>query len=346
EPVRIDLPMGTGNPLPVKARTGFHGQAGEAGCSCETSNGGSGALMALVIGLVVLPLRRIRRRARALAKEALRLGPLVWLAAIACLPGCSCGSNPCGDAECLPGEVTRGAIGRWTSIAADGERVLVATYDQILGDLVAVDATDQANLTYVAVDGIPDVPSTYDPSTYRNGIEDAGPNVGAWTSVAVANGLGRIAYQDRDAGALKYAVETKPGSWKNHVVDMGDVELGLYASLAIDSDNRPAIAYVALGIDDGAGHRMTELRLARATNANPGSEGDWTTTTIASAPGSCGGLCGGGTCVVGATAADPQVCVTPTADCASTCGDDEVCSAGACVEIVEAPTLLVPPRGT
>lgn len=347
EPVRIDLPMGTGNPLPITARrAGFHGQAGEAGCNCETSSGSQGALLALVIGLIVLPRRRVTKAVRRLAKHAWRLGPIVWLAALLSLPGCSCGSNPCGDAECLPGEVQRGAIGRWTSIAADDKRVMVATYDQVLGDLVVVDATDLSNLTYVAVDGIPDVTATYDPSTYRNGIEDPGPNVGAWTSIAMAGGTARVAYQDRDEGTLKYAFETKPGSWKHHVVDAGEAELGLYASLVVDSDNRPAIAYVALGIDDGAGHRMTELRLARATTPNPGSAGDWFTTTIASVPGSCGGLCGSQTCVVGAAASDPQTCVTPSADCAGSCGSDEACVAGACREIVPEPTLLQPPVGT
>lgn len=357
EPVRIDLPMGTGAPLQVQARTSFHGQAGQAGCSCETASGGNGALLALVIGLVVLPLGRTKRRLQHLprralalgtriARSALRLGPLVWLVAIACLPGCSCGSNPCGDAECLPGEVARGAIGRFTSIAADDQRVLVATYDQMLGDLVAVDATDQGNLTYVAVDGIPDVTPTYDPSTYRGGIGDAGPNVGAYTSVAVQGGLGRIAYQDRDEATLKFAYETKRGTWRSHVVDGGDVEAGLYASLAIDADGRPAIAYVALGIDDGAGHRVTELRLARAADSSPDDSADWTTTTIASAPGSCGGLCGGDTCVVGTAAEDPQVCITPSSDCTATCADTEVCSAGTCREVVKEPTLLGPPLGT
>jgi hypothetical protein len=346
EPVRLDLPMGTGAPLPIKARNAdFHGQAGASGCSCETSDSGSGALFALVLGMILLPMRRAKRAAKRLAKHVWRLGPVVIIAAIASLPGCSCGA-PCGDSECLPGEVERGAIGRWTSIGADSSRVIVATYDQVLGDLVAVDATDPAALTYVAVDGIPDVTPTFDPDTYRGGIADAGPNVGAWTSVAVRDGLGRIAYQDRDEGALKFAFETDKGKWKSHVVDSGDVEIGQYASLAIDTDGKPAIAYLAVGIDDGAGLRVTELRLVRAGESTPGGASDWTTTTLASAPGSCGGLCGSMTCVVGAADGDPQSCVSASTDCTGTCADTEVCSAGACREVVEAPTLLGPPGGT
>ncbi len=346
EPSVIELPIGSGNPLAVRRAEGdFHGQAGASGCSCETSNTASGALMALVIALIVLPTRRMRRTARNLAREALRLGPLVWLAALACLPGCSCGTNKCGDKECIAGEVERGAVGRFTSIAADDKRVMVATYDQVLGDLVAVDATDPGNLTYVAVDGIPDEPATFD-GGYRDGITDPGPNVGAFTSIAMSEGLARIAYQDRDEHALKFALETKPGSWKNHVVDSDtDLDVGQYASLVFDADKRPAIAYLALGVDDGAGHRVTELRLARSKSAEPDAQ-DWTTSVIASAPGSCGGLCGRQSCIVGATADDPQVCVTASTDCTSACADTEVCSAGACREVVGEPKLLAPPLGT
>jgi hypothetical protein len=268
----------------------------------------------------------------------------VWLVAIASLPGCSCG-NPCGDVECLPGEVGGGSLGRFTSIAANGNRVLVATYDQGFGDLVVVDATDRDNLVYAWVDGVPDVTPIYDPGTYRRGVEDPGENVGIWTSIAIAGGLGQVAYQDRDANALKYAYETKPGRWTAYAVDTGDAPNGLYASLAIDSDKRPAIAYLALGVDDGAGHRNTELRIVRATNANPTVAGDWTQALVATAPGACGGLCGGQQCVAGAMATDPQMCVTTTADCTSTCGDSEVCVMGTCREKFDAPTIERPPAG-
>ncbi len=349
EPAVVELPIGTGEPL-TASRTpanGFHGQAGAAGCSCKTTSSSNGALFALVIGLIVMPARRIRRRLRSLAKHAMRLGPIVWLVAIAMLPGCSCGSAPCGDSDCLPGDVDHGLGGRWTSIAADSDRVLVATYDGTLGDLMVVDATDTANLKYVAVDGIPsDVTPTHDPDSYRGGVEDAGPDVGAWTSIAMAGGRAYVAYQDREEGTLKFARETKPGEWKNHVVDAGDAPVGLYASLAIDADKRPAIADVALGVDDGMGHRMTELRLVRSASSEPDGSDEWTVKTIASAPGSCGGLCGSDVCVVGAADTDPQVCAAPTSDCAASCATDEACVMGACRAVVPEPNLLGPPLGT
>ncbi|HEY5946711.1 MAG TPA: hypothetical protein VIV40_14510 [Kofleriaceae bacterium] len=345
EPAVVQLPIGTGDALPVARNADFHGQAGASGCSCETSNGSSGALFALVLGLIVLPTRRAKRAAKRLVRNALRLGPLVWAAALACLPGCSCGS-PCGDADCAPGEVARGAVGRFTSIAADDKRVMVATYDQVLGDLVVVDATDPGNLKYLAVDGVPDVTPTHDPDTYRGGIEDAGPNVGAWTSIAMANGHAAVAYQDRDEHALMFGREQKPGSWKHFVVDEGDEDIGAYASLVFDADKHPAIAYLALGKDDGMGHRLAELRLARSPSAEPDGANDFQSTVIASAPGSCGGLCGSQSCVVGVAVDDPQVCVSPTSDCTATCADTQVCSAGACREVVPEPKLLQPPVGT
>lgn len=353
EPAVIDLPIGTGAPLSVTARNApaqFHGQAGASGCSCKTTSSSSGALMALVLGLIALPTRRMRRRAGVIArralKEAVRLGPLVWLVAIALLPGCSCGS-PCGGSDCAPGEVAMGAIGRFTSIASDDKRVMVATYDQVLGDLVVVDATDPGALQYKAVDGIPDVDPIHDPGTYRGGIEDPGPNVGAWTSIAMSDGHAAVAYQDRDELTLKFAIESKPGSWKNYVLDEGMADVGQYASLVIDADKRWAVAYLAVGLDDGMGHRATELRLSRSNDATPGQQGDWTQTVIASAPGSCGGLCGSQTCIEGAAVGDPQVCVAPTTDCTATCAaDTEACYQGACRTVVPEPKLLAPPLGT
>ncbi|MDB4953956.1 MAG: hypothetical protein JWO36_1525 [Myxococcales bacterium] len=364
DPVLLEIPIGAAaSDASTAERLGpapFHGQAGATGCGCQTGGAGGAAPFAILfvimlggVGRKRLPApsisglgRRVRRCVRTMA----RLGPLVWLVAIALLPGCSCGSHPCGDHDCMAGEVTRGAVGRWTSIAGDDKRVLVATYDQVLGDLVVVDATDQANLTYNAVDGFPtDVAPIYDPSTYRHGQPDPGANVGAWTSIALDDHLGRIAYQDRDALALKYAHEDAGGNWQSYVLDdTANVTVGLYASLVIDADHHPAIAYLAVGIDDGMSHRNTELRLVRASQPDPQSASEWTATPakIASAPGSCAGACGSQACIAGATAADPQVCITPTSDCTAACASTDVCHAGACVAKIPDPTVAVIPGGS
>ncbi|HUJ59318.1 MAG TPA: hypothetical protein VLX92_12520, partial [Kofleriaceae bacterium] len=338
DPPRIALPLG-GAALANNAN-GFHGTSGTTGCTCNSGGGaGNAAPFALILAFVLLPLRRVRRRLA-------RLGAVVWLTALACLPGCSCGSKPCGGSACMKGELPH-SPGRWTSIAGDDKRVMVATYEEQLGDLVVADATDLSNLKLTVVDGIPsDTTPTYDPSTYRGGVADPGPNVGAWTSIAMTNHEARVAYQDRDMLALKYAYESG-GKWGNYVVDPGNGEnVGEFASMTIDGDGNPAIAYLAIGVDDGMGHKNTELRLARAATNEP-SESDWTQTTMASAPGTCAGLCASGeSCVQPATATDPQVCATATTDCNPGCGSGSTCVTGACLKDIVDPMVDDIPTGT
>jgi hypothetical protein len=329
-----------------RARGAFHGQASSTGCTCD-GGGGAGAALPLALAIALVLSRRVRRQARGLGRSSRRIAGAVWLAAIACLPGCSCGNAArCGD-DCLPGEVAHGGLGRFTSIAADGERVLVATYDTLLGDLVVADATDPARPRLIAVDGVPTELIPMHDGGYRDGIVEPGPDVGAWTSIALAGGVGRVAYQDRDAGALRYAQETARDRWSSHVVDAGGGELvGAYASLVIDGNGAPAIAYIATGNDDGSGGVSTELRLARASSKDPG-EGDWSITVVASAPGSCAGLCGAGlACVAGVAAGDPESCVSQTADCTPACGAGAVCSARACRTEIASPTVAQLATGT
>ena len=114
----------------------------------------------------------------------------------------------------------------------------------------------------------------------------------------------------------------------------------------VDADKRPVIAYLAVGIDDGAGHRNVELRIARSGNANPEGAGDWTHALIAAAPGTCGGLCGGQSCVAGVATTDPQECVTASTDCGTACSATEVCVTGACRAFIDEPKVVALPGGT
>ncbi|HEY4238502.1 MAG TPA: hypothetical protein VGM88_01760 [Kofleriaceae bacterium] len=324
----------------------FHGApGGTAGCACNASGS---PLTALPFGLVLLVVFLPRRARRAFA----RLGATVWLAALACLPGCSCGSkaddHPCGETvECQPGDIANGGYGRFTSIAADNSRVLVATYDTNLGDLVVVDATDPTALHAVAVDGIPtDVTPTHDPSSYRGGVEDAGPNVGAYTAIAVTGGLGRVAYQDRDAQALKFAFESEKDQWHSYALDTGNGEaVGAYSSITLDGDGKPAIAYLAIGKDDGMGHRVTELRLARGQTAAPGDENGWTMAVVASNPGTCAGLCAGSDACIADATSGVQTCTATTADCTTACATGQACIAAACVDAIPEPDVTDIPSG-
>jgi hypothetical protein len=350
-PAMLSVPLGTDllpppTPSTSGAAAGFHGQSGAMGCACNTGGGGGAAApFALVVLGMMLP--RLRRRARKLARSAMRLGPLVWLTALACLPVCSCDSKPCGNGDCMTGTQT-GAMGRWTSIAGDDQRVMVATYDEAFGDLVIADTTDPTKITYKSVDGVPtDTAPTYDPSTWRGGIVDPGPKVGAWTSITLGDHKARVAYQDRDANALKYATEDDSHNWSSYVLDDGNGETtGLFTSILMDTDAHPVVAYMSIGGNDGMGHITSELKLARAGAPQP-SEADWVITTVASQPASCAGLCGSGqSCIAGAAATDPQVCITPTSDCSAACASGDVCSAGACVTALPDPMLDDLPTGT
>ena len=336
-PALVEVLLGEGGRQTTAKVAPFHGQPGTTGCACDSS--GAGAVAAapfmLMILMLLLPLRRLARRMR-------RLGGVVWLAAVACLPGCSCGDAPCGSTACLEGELPNGGLGRFNGIGGDDKRVMVSTYDTGLGDLVVVDATDASSLKYYVVDGVPtDATPTYDPSTYRGGIEEAGPDVGAWTSLVMVNGHAMVAYQDREAKALKFAREKKPGSWEVYTLDTPDdrEEIGQHISMTVDGSGHPAIAYLALGIDDGMNHRTTELRLKRAASAEP-DVGDWSTSIIKTSTGTCAGLCGPGTaCIAPAMAGAPQVCAAITNNCTTACASGDACIAGSCTKALVAPTV-------
>lgn len=191
-------------------------------------------------------------------------------------------SNPCGTKACKPGNVVGGELGQWNSVAT-GKRTVIASYDAVLGDLVLVELAGGAQERRV-IDGIPAVTPTHEPEGYRGGVEAAGPDVGAWTSVRLAGSRVAVAYQDRDRGALRAAFEDADGVFHPHDVDDSKtegVEIGAYASLALATT--PSIAYLATGVPRSNGDHRTELRLATAASKTPKAKSDWTTTVVASA---------------------------------------------------------------
>src|SRR6185436_15815986 len=141
---------------------------------------------------------------------------------------------------------------------------------------VLVDYASGVETRRVVVDGVPVATPTHDPAGYRGGVEQPGPDVGAWSSVRLSGSRVVVAYQDRDRGALRVAFEDTSGVFHSHDVDdstVAGVEVGAYASLALGT--QPAIAYLTTGVPGGSG-TMTELRLATASSASPGATTDWT----------------------------------------------------------------------
>jgi hypothetical protein len=255
----------------------------------------------------------VRRRAirRAVVHGALWAGGSV---AMSLQPGCSCGTkaqaqscelvSDCSPDFCEKGQlpycldnmcvcsddIPAGRIGPYSHVAVgpDGA-VWVSAYAQSHGDLVVAKVTADGRIPEEAwqwVDGVPDGPVIVPDSKIRRGIDDGGPDVGMYTSIAVApDGTPMVSYFDRDTASLKFAQQVN-GTWQTHFVDKGTGQLGasgalvgMYTSLTLRSDDgRPGIAYLA-HVKDAAGTRA-EVRFASAQSTRPGTAGDWQTWLV------------------------------------------------------------------
>ncbi|HEU5056730.1 MAG TPA: MYXO-CTERM sorting domain-containing protein, partial [Kofleriaceae bacterium] len=312
----------------------FHGQ-GQSGCDCR-AGGGSGAGLALLVLAVLVGLRR-------------RSGALLLAIVAALSPACSCGSDDveCNgpDGECMEGEVPRGPTGRWSSLDMDGDRLVAAAYEESLGDLVFIEVGDDLAQEVEVVDGIPDGTLPTYAGGYRGGVVEAGPDVGAYTSIKLRDGNALIAYHDLDDKRLKLARQDGDG-WNVSEVDVdpfGLARIGLYASLAITPEGRPAIAYLAVGVDDGSGGRLAQLRYALASDGAPSQNGDWVISVVDERLISCAGLCGEGKVCVPMGA--EERCATPSSDCPEECGEGAACVGGTCTAVVADPAAYDIPNG-
>ena len=314
----------------------FHGQSSGSGCDCR-AGGGSSAGLALLIAAVLIGLRRRRGEIA-----------LVLLVALGG-PGCSCGSEDveCSGpgGECMEGEVPRGPTGRWSSLDMDGDRLVAAAYEESLGDLVFIEVGDDLAQDVEVVDGIPEGALPTFAGGYRDGVLEPGPNVGAYTSIKLRDGDALIAYHDLDGKRLKLARQDGD-DWNVSEVDVdpfGLARVGLYASLAILDDGRPAIAYMAVGVDDGNGGRLAQLRYAVASDGAPSQNADWVISTIDERLISCAGLCGDGK--VCAVTDGEERCASPTTDCPEECGEEAACVGGTCTPAVADPASYDVPNG-
>ncbi len=293
----------------------FHGQPSESGCNCDASGVPTpgGFVIAGIVGLFILaPRLRRRRKMKTLAFAR-------WASisiAVSMFPGCSCGDpagqaacevvedcEPCEEgqlAQCIDGQcacdadILPGRIGPYSDIARAGDgTVWVSAYAETHGDLVVAKTTAGRipDTTWEWVDGVPDVDPSVPGSGIRNGISQAGEDVGMYTSIGVnANGEPMVSYFDRDTASLRFAMK-QGDTWTTHVVEagtgvlneLGGSLIGMYTSMSVRSDDgRPGIAYLA-HISD-AGVLRAEVRFAGALVTNPTSASDWQVWIVDSAP--------------------------------------------------------------
>lgn len=330
------------------ALTGDRAGARARGCEIrpDTRDGGLGALWLVLVACACVLVCTRHGRGRKLARAG-ALALAAWL-----------GASGCGDKSCdiSAGQVEPGPTGRYSDIAALGDRVVVSAYEESLGDLVLLDIDptaadgESAVIDRYAIDGTPaDQEPVFATCSYRGGVTAKGPDVGAWTSVVLARAgnkqRARVAYQHIDDRALAFALERGKQDWQVHQVDAAPGAVaGLYASLALDPDGLPAIAYTVAGIPRPDGSRITELRFARARVAEPTAPEDWTIQVVDQATISCAGLCADGEQCV-ADMAGAEICARPTSDCPEDCGA-AVCVEGACLLEIPDPPAYDLPQGT
>jgi len=293
-----------------------------------TSSGSSSLPVALIVALALLGLRR---------RVVMAIVPILLAVLSACGGGPSCAGGDCKD-----GEVPHGPVGRYASVTTEARSAWIAGYDARLGDLVVIHIDAEGKERRTVVDGVPDgVQPVYSPDGYRRGIDEPGPDVGRYTSIARADDTLFVAYQDVDAGALKLA-RSSGKKWLTHTVD-DDGLAGFYGSLVVTSAGTPAVAYMATDLRQSDGSFASELRVATTSTAEPGP-GDWSIAVVASAPASCAGACADGEACIDDSGV--QRCVATVSSCPAACADDEACIAGSCQTKIAEPTAVDLPTGT
>jgi hypothetical protein len=307
-------------------------QAPAAGCACAAGAPATGSqggpLVLTLIGLALLSRYRRRSSRRPCRRRLGTAGAIFAIAAAAaagaacasstmpaaecdregsCAPTCAradeCPCDPgtvevCTDQSCMCTHDLRiGRIGEHSALAvAPDGAAWVSAYNSDYGDLVAARWAGAGRIDAAAwqfVDGVPDGPVDVPGSATRQGITSPGPDVGLYTSIAVAPaGEVMISYYDRHSAALKFA-HNAGGSWAVHVVDpgkpgrdaaIGYAIVGRYSSLLLRADDgRPSVAYFA-EVAEGSDAVRAELRFAQATVAKPSAAADWTVTVVDSGP--------------------------------------------------------------
>jgi hypothetical protein len=311
------------------------------GCSCGSSGGAEGVAPGSDGGLATDSGSPTFEPDGALVTED--AGPV-------CGPQCN---QPCGPP--LP----QGLIGTYTSIAKAADGTLwVAGYNDaavdptlgvqsVYGDLVVgkYNPTVQ-KVAWVTVDGLPPVPSdgscpVNDPTGWRGGDSDPGPDVGLWTSLQLdASSNPMVAYYDATNHALKFASSSDGVTWAVHTVSINaGSDIGKYAKMIVVG-GKPVIAFMA--IDTGTnGYSKTRVTVAQANVALPAQASDWTLTdALVDDETPCRAVdCTAGQACVTSTG----VCTTIGTGCTAACSSTEACivtnGTAACTKIASSSDI-------
>jgi hypothetical protein len=279
-------------------------------CGCSTPGAPAGTQGALLAALAALGVVVLGRRRRASAKPTKMVtSPLFVVGSLAAVAatsqGCACGGNgnnqaqetteagmdcgvgcvqPCGPA------LEEGLIGEYTSVAvATDGTIWVAGYDDadvtnglLYGDLVVGKYdTGKMKVQWATVDGLPAAPgdgdcAPNDPTGWRGGLTDPGPDVGLWTSIQLdSNNNPMVSYYDATNSALKFASSPDGGkTWNVHtVMQAANSDIGRYSKLLV-LDGKPTVAFLVVEPGTG-GWAKSRVVIATGNTATPMSASDW-----------------------------------------------------------------------
>ena len=165
--------------------------------------------------------------------------------------------------------IETGLIGRYASVATDGTSIFVSAYEEAFGDLVVGKINQDERIDWMWVDGVPvGAPIVGGPTGPRGGVELPGADVGRYTSLAV-DGTGNlhVAYYGSDPGTLYYGLGKKrdDGTYGWETVRLDEAgDAGRWASISVDADGRPGIAYHVRYLNG-----LSQLRYIFASIAEP-----------------------------------------------------------------------------
>jgi len=182
-----------------------------------------------------------------------------------------------GACQCLPlPPIPIGVHGQQLSVDSKAGVTVVATYNRTYGDLMIGRLEADGALTWQFVDGMPTSGAiTGDPTGWRGGREERGPNVGTHSAVAIDDGgMIHMVYRDEDAKGLKYARGVFGSAFETGILEADGDPLWVSAVL-IGTE-----LHVIYGVDGVAGKSI--LRHATLSISGP-VEGAASFITVAEA---------------------------------------------------------------